>query len=344
MKKRNFLIHGIVALCAMLVIIFDTRTAIISAREGVTLCIQTIIPSLFPFFVLTGVINSCLLGRNSQLLHPLGRICKIPKGAESLLILGLLAGYPIGAQLITQAYNEGKLSKSAAQRMLGFCNNAGPAFLFGMVSPLFASIKTVWVVWGVHILSALITGCILPTEDSSPTQISSCDAISFPVSLQKAIKATCSVCGWVILFRVILGFCNRWFLWIFPMSTQVLLVGFLELSNGCIMLQNISNKGMRFLLTGTMLGFGGLCVGMQTISVTDKLGTGWYFLGKVLHTLLTVLFSLLLQPVLFAKTDAVFLSTPLLIGLIFIFLFFVLMLRRKKVVAFSSRLLYNTGN
>lgn len=344
MKKRSILIRGIVAASAMLVIIFDTRTAIISAREGVLLCLQTLIPSLFPFFVLSGVINSSLLGQNFRLLQPIGRICKIPKGSESLLILGLLAGYPIGAQLITQAYNEGKLSKGTALRMLGFCNNAGPAFIFGILSPLFSRTRTLWILWSIHIISALITGCVLPSSKTKPTHITPSAGISFPESLQKAIKATAGVCGWVILFRVVLGFCNRWFLWLLPASMQILISGLLELSNGCVLLHNISGEGERFILAGTMLAFGGLCVGMQTISVTEGLGTGCYFPGKVLQTALTLLFSFLVQPVLFRRSEVFIPPLYTLVGLLFFLLIFIFLLRRKKVVAFQERLLYNTGN
>ncbi len=344
MKNRRILIRGIVAACGMLAMILDTRTAIMSAREGVALCMRTVIPSLFPFFVLSGVINSCLLGQEFRFLQPLGRLCKIPKGAESLLLLGFLAGYPIGAQMITQAYQDGKLSSRTARRMLGFCSNAGPAFLFGMLSPLFSNIKVVWILWAIHILSALLTGCLLPSDTPTTTQISPSVGFSFPEALQKALKATAGVCGWVILFRVILGFCNRWFLWLFPGAIQILISGLLELANGCVLLQNLSGEGIRFLLAGTMLSFGGLCVGMQTMSVTAGLGTGWYFPGKVLQTCLSVLFCLLVQPVLFTKSETVVLTPVSIIGLVFLLFLFVFILRRKKVVAFSGRLLYNTGN
>lgn len=344
MKKQSILSKGILAACAMLVIILDTKTAIISAREGVELCICTIIPSLFPFFVLSSIINSCLLGQHFRLFQPLGRLCKIPKGTESLLILGLIAGYPIGAQLIAQSYQEGKLTKSAARRMLGFCNNAGPAFFFGIASPLFTSAKTIWILWGVHILSALVTGYVLPSEITKPVQISSSAGISFPAALQKALRTTGTICGWVLLFRVVLGFCNRWFFWLFPVSLQILLSGFLELSNGCVLLHNISSEGMRFLLAGTMLSFGGMCVGMQTFSVTEGLGTGWYFPGKVFQTTFTVLLCLLLQPVLFSGAEPVTPPLSAFIGLAFFLLALVFLFRRKKVVAFQDRLLYNTGN
>ena len=59
MKHRRKWIRGIAAACAMLVMILDTRTAVISARDGVLLCLNTVIPSLFPFIVLsTALLNN----------------------------------------------------------------------------------------------------------------------------------------------------------------------------------------------------------------------------------------------------------------------------------------------
>lgn len=344
MKNRRIWIRGITAACWMLVMIFDTRTAILSAREGVALCLRTVIPSLFPFFILSGIISASLLGLYLRPLQPLGRLCKIPKGAESLLILGLLTGYPIGAQLITQIYREGKLSSKTARRMLGFCNNAGPAFLFGMLAPLFSDSKAVWALWGIHILSALLTGWLLPGKETDSTLLTPGRTISFVESLQNGIKAMASVCGWVVIFRVLLGFCNRWFLWLFPVPVQVLISGILELANGCVLLQSIPSEGLRFILAGTMLSFGGLCVGMQTLSVTEGLGTGWYFPGKVVQTVLTILLSYLIQPVLFENTETIIPPIPVFAGMVLLLGTLIFMLRRKKVLAFSKRLLYNTGN
>ena len=344
MKNRRIWIRGIIATFAMFLIILDTGTAVRSAQEGIQLCVRTVIPSLFPFFVLSGVINSCLLGRRFRFLRPIGRLCRIPKGGESLLLLGFLAGYPIGAQLITQAYRDGRLSESTARRMLGFCNNAGPSFIFGMLSPLFSGIKTLWVLWLVQILSALITGVILPAEPTSAIQLFPGKGITFTESLQKALKAIGGVCGWIVLFRVMIGFCTHWFFWLFPVSVQILISGVLELANGCVLLSNLSCEGMRFLLSGIFLSFGGLCVGMQTMSVTEGLGSGWYFPGKVLQTILCVLLCLFLQPFLFVKSEAVIFTPSSLLALVLSLMIYIFLLRRKKVVAFSGKLLYNTEN
>lgn len=334
MKSRNRMLTGILSSIAMLLVILDTKTALGGAAEGITLCLYTVIPSLFPFFVLSALINSALIGSRITVLRPLGRLCGIPAGSESLLVLGLIGGYPVGAQSIYQAYHNGQLSKSDARRMLGFCNNAGPAFIFGMAASLFTSRWTPWLIWLLHIGSALIVGLLLPGKS-----VGSCEGVpASPVSVAEALDRGCkvmlSVCGWVVIFRVILAFCQRWFLWLLPRVAQVGFIGLLELSNGCYNLRFISSESVRFVMCVSFLSFGGLCVAMQTVSVAKELGTGMYFPGKLLQGVITFALAVITQGFLYPGAE-VFSGFTLLIAVLLLVVCFlgVCLQRRKKVVA-----------
>lgn len=287
------------AAIGMGLMIIDTKTALSGAKEGILLCIGTIIPSLFPFFVLSNLLTSAVFGLKSAWLRPIGRLFGIPAGSEALLIVGLLGGYPVGAQSVTQAYRAGHLKKDDARRMLGFCSNAGPAFIFGMASSLFESPYIPWILWAVHILSALFVSFILPGRNDggevSPVKAAS---LTLPQALSKAITVMAAVCGWIILFRVLIAFLQRWFLWLLPETAQIALIGLLELSNGCCELINIPGEGLRFLLCAAFLSFGGLCIAMQTASVTEELGM--YLPGKLLQGLISILLAAALQPILFS--------------------------------------------
>lgn len=314
----------------MFIIILDTKTALSGAITGVQLCISTIIPSLFPFIFLSGMLNHYFLGRNMGILSFLGRFCKIPKGAESLLLVGFLAGYPVGAQGITQAYRDGTLSSVTAKRMLGFCNNAGPAFLFGIFPAILSNGIIPWVLWLIHILSALFVGLLLPSESESLCQISNTQQITIHNALENAIKVISVICGWVIIFRIVINFCDRWFFGLVQVEIQVLIAGLLELSNGCIMLQRIPEEGIRFILACPMLAFGGVCIGMQTSSVTSGLGTGYYFPGKVLHALFSLLLAMFLHPIFFQNQIFPH-PIPIIILIMFAIGIILLALYRKKL-------------
>lgn len=297
-KKRIW--TGILAGLCMLALIFDGKTAIISIQDGIMLCLHTVIPALFPFFLLSPILTGALWGASPGFLKRIGKLCKIPTGAESLLVIGLLSGYPVGAQLTAQAYKEGKLSLDSARRMLGFCSNAGPAFIFGMLSPLFSSPGIPWVLWIIHIIGALVAGIILPVKpEQREIIIKQNSSVSLPEILRNATKTMATVCGWVLAFRLILGFCQRWFLWLMPIEIQVLFSGILELANGCVNLSLLPSEGMRFLYASLFLALGGVCVGMQTISVTQKTGIGMYFPGKVIQALVSLILSCALSPILF---------------------------------------------
>lgn len=293
MKKTNF--KAPAAALGMLVLILDGQTAIRGMQDGIELSLKTLVPSLFPFFVLSILLTGALIGQPVKFLRPLGRLCRIPAGAESLLAIGLVGGYPVGAQNISTAYHNGSLSGSDASRMAAFCNNAGPAFIFGMLSPLFSDHVTLWALWLIHMISALLVGVIIPCDgDQQPVRQAARPA-SLTTSLEKAISVIALVCGWVVLFRMVLAFLDRWFLWRLPQAGQAAVAGLLELSNGCVMLGETDNEGLRFILAAGMLAFGGICVTMQTASVSSGLSHKLYFPGKLLQTCFSFLLAVCCQ-------------------------------------------------
>lgn len=320
----------------MLVLILDSKTALLGVSEGIGICIRTVIPSLFPFFVLSILLTGAMGSGGFSLLKPLGRICGVPGGMEGLIPLGLLGGYPVGAQAAAQAYAEARISKEQAHRLLGFCSNCGPAFLFGIAGSLFSQPGKAWVLWGVHILSAILVGILLPEKKRVHCQASKGNPPDLPEAMNRAIGITASVCGWILLSRCLLSFLERWFLWAFSAEVQAIAAGILELANGCLALHHVENEATRFLLASGLLGFGGLCVGMQTVSVTGTLGTGWYFPGKLLQMSLSLSLSALLLPLLYPGSHIHWAAFLTLLPA-----FAILLIKKKKEVAFSGKLVYN---
>ncbi len=289
MKRKLW--TGIPATIGLLVLILDTKTALSGASQGLDLCIRTVIPSLLPFFVLSILLTSALTGESILILRPLGRLCGVARGAESLLLIGMLGGYPAGAQCIAQA----NLRKQDAQRMIAFCNLAGPAFLFGIVAGKFSNSYAPWLLWSIHIFSALLVAILLPGKSTDTAVLRSVRPIRISDAMMRSLRTMSSVCGWIILFRILVAFLERWFLWLLPIPAQVAIIGILELSNGCCDLGRISSEGLRFIIAAAFLAFGGLCVTMQTVSVANGLSLKTYLVGKVLQVLFSILFAALLQ-------------------------------------------------
>lgn len=283
MKNRSPY-FGIPAALGMLLLIFDSKTALEGARVGIDLCLRTVIPALFPFFVLSAVLTGALMGSPLAWLRPLGRLCGLPKGAEPILISGFLGGYPVGAQAAAAAWRAGQLSREDAQRLLSFCSNAGPSFLFGMVAAMFPDKKIPWLLWLFHILGAIVTGILMPGKSTGSVSLPAGKHTTLSDALRSAVTVMAQVCGWVVLFRVLIGFLDRWVLWLLPMNLRVVLLGLLELSNGCCDLWKIPDLSQRIMAANLMLSPGGLCVLMQTRSVTQGLSLKYYLLGKLMQT------------------------------------------------------------
>jgi len=336
MNNRRSFLPLLLPATGMIILILDSPTALQGVQDGIDICIKTVIPSLFPFFVLSAMITGAMGSVNLRFLKPLGMLCKIPEGAEGLLIPGFLGGYPVGAQAVKQAYKDGLISRQDAHRLLGFCSNCGPAFLFGVTGTLFEMRASPWFLWGIHVISAIVVARILPGTSHSHCAISKSTPPSLPKALEQAVRSTASVCGWILLSRCLIAFLDKWVLRNFSMEIQAAICGFLELANGCVRIHKIGNEGIRFMLVSGILGFGGLCVGMQTASVTGSLGTGWYFPGKIMQMALSLSISALILPQLYPGTNILWgTAIPLIPASVIFFA------KRKKEVAFSKKLVYN---
>lgn len=257
----------------MLILILDGRTAMAGAAAGVDLCIRTLIPGLFPFFVLSMMLTGSLSG-------------------GGLVLSGILGGYPVGAANAAAGFRAGQLSRRDAQRMALISNCPGPSFLFGVLGPVFGDIRAVLMLWAIYLLSVGALWLLLPkTEQHAGLH----HRPRLQQALQRSIRAMAGVCGWVILFRVVLAIADRWILWLLPRWARLCVSGVLELSNGCLALVD-AKPGLRFVLAAGFISFGGLCVLLQTAGVTERMGLGAYFPGKVFQASFCMLLASLLVP------------------------------------------------
>lgn len=323
------ILTGVLCCFGLFVLTLDSKTAVEGAHLGIDLCLKTVIPSLFPFFVLSLLLLNSLNDSNLILLKPLGRLCCIPPGSEGILVGAFLGGYPVGAQNIAYSFRNGMLSRNTAERMLAFCSNAGPAFIFGITSALFPNKWMPWALWTIHILSAIGVSMIFPLREEITTKMDNAKCNASQDAILCAVRSMACVCGWVILFRVLITFFEKWTRSFLSLEMQTILTGLLELANGCCQLESISNVSVRFVLCSAFLAFGGLCVTMQTISVTQGLSIRSYCLGKSLQTMLSIAIS------------ASIVNLQLIPYLTFFVFFLFILKERKKRIAFIKRSVYN---
>lgn len=265
---------------------------------------------------------------------------RLPAGCETLWLIGLLGGYPAGAQCVSIAVQNGDISPEDGKRLLGICNNAGPAFIFGFGMHILPDLRLCLLVWLILILSSMATGFFIPQRISCGDVQSNVTKISVATALKKAIHSMATICGWVFLFRIIMDLLGKWILWFIPSDAQILICGLLEITNGCSQLMRISSMAIRFVFFSVFLSFGGLCVVMQTFAVSN-IHTGLYIPEKLLQSLFSTLLSSSIAFVLFREVPVIIIACAI-VSAIGISIFALLYKEKlQKTVAFKQRMLYN---
>lgn len=300
-KSRSGVFSAVFLLAAILVLILDAQTAAAAAGEGIRICLQTVIPSLFPFFVLSKLfVASSISEKCSRLCAPVMKpLFGLSPACAPALVLGMLGGYPIGAKTAAELYAAGRITRQEAERLLSFCSNAGPAFLFGMLGGILGSAQIAAALYCIHLLSAVLTGFFLRQKNDAFSPIppqQKAASLSLPEAVSASIRSMAQVCAYIVLFSVLSAFVCKWMPAATPSWMQVLLTGLLELSGGCCRLSEVSQPTLRLLLAALFTTFGGLCVWLQTQAVIAPAGlTGRrYLAGKLLQCAIALLLTLAL--------------------------------------------------
>lgn len=129
----------LIALCGLMLIILMVifpETAISAAVRGLSIWWDILFPALLPFFV----ISEMLLGFGivhflGALLDPLMRpVFRVPGIGGFVMAMGFASGYPVGARLTSQLWEQGLVNRDEGERLVAFTTSSDPIFLIGAVS------------------------------------------------------------------------------------------------------------------------------------------------------------------------------------------------------------------
>ncbi|WHH59882.1 sporulation integral membrane protein YlbJ [Petroclostridium sp. X23] len=120
----------------ILAVISNPRQSFDAALKGITLSVNVVFPSLFPFFVGTELLtNLGLVHILGIVLEPVMRpIFNVPGCGSFAFSMGIISGYPVGAKATVNLREKALCTKTEAERLLTFCNNSGPLFILGAVA------------------------------------------------------------------------------------------------------------------------------------------------------------------------------------------------------------------
>lgn len=319
----------LVTFCALAVfgaLIISAQTAMTCSRDALKLCAEVIIPSLFPFFVMSLLLNKLGLPQmlSSALAPAAGRIFGVSGAGASALIIGLTGGYPLGAAYIADMLASGVISRREGERLLAFCNNSGPAFIMGAIGAgVFSSVRAGIYLYAIHILSAVLTGVIMRfithgdieriSQECTKSASLPTFGEAFPEAVRGAVSAVLNVCGFVVVFSVLVGVLNGegFFSLVVGQTatltgwelkrTRALLTGLLELGNGIGAMRTLALTPANLSLAAFLVGWGGVSVHFQTASVLAGSGIKGvlHFAGRLISACIGGVIAYLCYPLVF---------------------------------------------
>ncbi|MBR2404492.1 MAG: hypothetical protein IKA95_02420 [Clostridia bacterium] len=160
MKKAfRFLICAY--LVAILMIEFVTVTSEI--RAALKMWAQILLPSLFPYLVLSQYIStSGVLSVFLPIEKLISSLLGISRCSSAVYICSLFSGYPSGAVCTSELYKGGYIEKEEAERLACTTNNAGPLFLISAVGGCMLNCtKDGIAIYCIQTLSSLVTAIVM---------------------------------------------------------------------------------------------------------------------------------------------------------------------------------------
>lgn len=300
-NNNRFGTVGVIAtLALMATTLILSGQASAAARNGILLCGKTLIPAIFPFLVLNGILMRlgfpAWIGK--RVGKPLGRLFGIRPACIAAIFVGLFSGFPAGAAAAHQICESGLGDDRDRDRSVLLASIAAPGFLIagvgnGMLgSPLLGLalyLFQIVAVFTVGILDARLFGGIEEGLPLMPLPKRHSLFLALSEALREAADAIVGICGAVIFFSALGGMIG-----LLPLPSLLLcvIVGFLEITAGASLSAALLPPPISFLVIAGILGWSGLSVHAQTVMVTGgKLKVGRYLLSKAMTALLTVLFA-----------------------------------------------------
>ncbi|NLW02729.1 MAG: hypothetical protein GX027_05625 [Clostridiaceae bacterium] len=301
-----------------------------AARDAIYLCLDVVIPSLFPFFVLSRLTVPFLKSFSCprHLRRLIQGLTGLPCYVLPAIVLGYLSGYPTGAKLARDMLDEGFLDSSQASRVIAIANNCSPLFIIGTVGAgLFRSIRIGFILLAVHWVSGLLAALALNLLLKKRRSQANAGTVVFqgsrienknnrgiaaliPGAIEDAAVLSLKVSGYIVLFAVLSELMHKTGFFslvanalsaILPGSLagntiSALLRGIMEIASGssAIALTVNSPVIVQLSLVSFICGFAGFSVHTQVMGIMKgtKSRYGVFLLGKALHGIIACILTI----------------------------------------------------
>ena len=293
-------VFGVLGALALAIVIVNAETASEYMIRGLKLCAETVIPSLFPFMVISDIITCSGAGAllAGALERPMKRLFGISGAGAEAFLLGALCGFPIGARAAVSLLDSGAISRSECESLLTFTNNPSAAFIMSAVGvSLFTSKSFGIALYAIVVFSSLTTGLLFCRllgkkggEVQAPRALGERRAVFGASELTGAISSSAfgvlKVCSFVLFFSVMLGILGEGLqrLGIAKAARAVIFCVF-EMTGGMAEAAALKDTFAALVTAAFAAGWSGISVHFQIISICEGRGLSFkpYFAAKLIQ-------------------------------------------------------------
>jgi len=305
--KKKYINTIIIIICLFFLVEFLINRTLVFDTVGFSLniWINSILPSLFPFFVLSDILNNYnIINYIPKSIKNIFKILfNISDNGLFIFFISLLSGFPSNARNIKNLYKENKISKEESEHLLFFTHFSNPMFILGTLVITFFNNKSLGlIILFSHYLPNFIIGVIIrkynnPKHNYIINKNNNCNnfGIVFTKSIKESINSLLGILGTLTMFLIISTIVINFFN--FNSLNSLLIKSILELTSGLKELSiNNFNDNILVIMSSCILSFGGLSVHMQVINELTETDISYrnFFFGRIFQTILSLLISYIL--------------------------------------------------
>lgn len=295
-EKLSFIIT---AVSALLLVIKFPNVIRNSAYSGMILCAKTIVPTLFPFMILSDLLlalspntGTGFFSKACEKAFGIGAACTVA------IVCGMICGFPIGAVCTKALYDSGTIDKKDAESLLATATVPSFAFVIsGIGEGMLGNVRVGVYLWLSCVFAAITVGIIFKSREKKIPIVRKIKKEPFNMtsSIKKSGACAVGISSFIIFFSVILGVLNEL---IGNEYVMIALSAILEISNAgnAVILSEAIPFCAKIPILGFALGFSGFSVMMQVMGVVSdsEIGCKTYFLRKLVQGIICSSFATLL--------------------------------------------------
>lgn len=244
------------------------------------ICAVSVVPSLFPFMVISSLLTRCApyIFSESRTHLPFS---SLPLSAGIAPILGSLCGFPVGIITTAGLKKNGLITKKEAERLAAISNNTGPAFVAEVIGQSFLGSRRIgWTIYFIQIGVAFVLGIFLLPKKKRETvcsvrcaypRLSTSEFTNFfNEAISSSVTGILKICGYIVFFSTVVQSLSLLFTEI-PEEVSAVFTSILEFTSGCRRAASLE-MGKAAPICAFAVGFSGLSVFAQGFGYANEAG------------------------------------------------------------------------